>query len=388
MDFDKPVERRGTYCSKWDRAGVQYKIPEDGLPMWVADTDFEVPGFVLDAGRRLMDHGVFGYGYDARAYREAIGWWMETRHGWSVDPAAIFTNTGIVNAIGILIDTYTRPGDRIVVFSPVYHAFARVIRASGREVVNCPLAREGDRYVLDLAAAEAMMTGGEAMLLFCSPHNPVGRVWAPDELQAVADFARRHDLLLVSDEIHHDLVYPGRTHTPMTKMEGIGDRLVMLTATSKTFNLAGMSIGNTIIPDPELRRPFTARLKALSLENSTMGFAMVTAAYSAEGAEWVDALVAYLDGNRALFDAGIAAIPGLRSIPLEATYLAWVDFEDTGMTPDEFIPRVEQVAGIAANHGATFGPGGESFLRFNIGTQRARIEEAIDRLSGAFADLQ
>ena len=388
MDFDKLTERRGSHCLKWDQMTARYDVNGDALPMWVADMDFEAPEFVLDAGRRALDHGIVGYGYNAKSYREAISWWMETRHGWNVDPSAVFSTTGLVNAIGLLLDSFTRPGDGIVVFSPVYHAFGRVVRASGRELVEAPLALEGDRYILDLTAAEAALTGREKMLILCSPHNPGGRVWTKAELEAVAGFAQKHDLLLVSDEIHHDLVFPGSTHTPMTAIEGIEDRLVMLTAASKTFNIAGLAIGNTIIPDPALRKRFASRMQALHVEVSVISVAMTTAAYSPEGAAWVDALVAYLDGNRKLFDAGVSAIPGLRSIPLEATYLSWVDFSGTGMAEEEFIERVEKSAGIAANHGRTFGKGGDAFLRFNLGTQRARVEEAVERLTRAFADLQ
>lgn len=388
MDFDTIIDRRGTHSNKWDKVGRLYNVAGDCLPMWVADTDFRAPDFVLDAGRALIDHGVLGYGYDAEAYRRSIVWWMRERHDWNVDPGAIFTATGIVNAIALLLDAFTEPGDGVVIFTPVYHAFDRVIRSSGREVAGSELRRDGDRYVLDLQAAEAALTGREKVLLFCSPHNPVGRVWERQELEAVAEFARRHDLLLISDEIHHDIIFPGHRHIPMTAIDRAAERLVMLTAASKTFNLAGLHIGNAILPDPELRRRFARRMKALSIENSTLGFAMATAAYSPEGAAWVDALIRYLDGNRQAFDAGVNAIPGLRSIPLEATFLAWVDFSGTGMNPAEFIARVEQDAGIAANHGATFGAGGESFLRFNLGTQRARIDEAVERLSRAFADLQ
>ncbi len=389
MDFDKIIDRKGTHCNKWDDAGKHYDVPKDTcLPMWVADTDFRAPQNVLDAMQRMIDHGVFGYGGDDTSYRAAIDWWMTTRHAWPVKPEWIFTTTGLVNAIGICLDTYTDPGDGIVIFPPVYHAFARIIEAAGREVVNAPLARDSDRYMLDLDAAQAALTGREKMIVFCSPHNPVGRVWTREELEAVAAFTRRNDLLLISDEIHHDLVYPGHTHIPMAHIDGILDRLIMLTAVSKTFNTAGMHVGNVIIPDDTLRRPFAQKMKALSLATHTMGMEMVTACYSPEGAEWVDALVAYLDENRKLFDAGINAIPGLTSIPLESTYLAWVDFADTGMAQDEFIARVEKGAGIAANHGTTFGPGGETFLRFNLGTQRARIEDAVARLNKAFGDLQ
>jgi cystathionine beta-lyase len=211
-------------------------------------------------------------------------------------------------------------------------------------------------------------------------------VWERAELEAVAEFARRHDLLLISDEIHHDLVFPGSQHTSMATLDGILDRLIMVTAASKTFSLAGLRVGNVIIQDPDLRARFAARMKSLKQPISVLDMAMVRAAQSPEGGAWTDALVPYLDGNRRTFQEGLEAIPGLRMTPMEGTFLAWVDFSETGITREEFTARVERGAGIAASHGNTFGPGGENFLRFNIGTQRARIAEAIDRLSRAFAD--
>ena len=390
MNFDEIIDRRGTHCVKWDVMETLYGVsPDDGLAMWVADMDFRPPDCVQAAVRAMSDHGIYGYFGDDSAYRAAIRWWMETRHGWRVEPDWIFSTHGLVNGTAMCVDTWTKPGDGVVLFTPVYHAFARVIRAAGREVVECPMPVEDGRYVLDFDAWDARMTGRERMLVFCSPHNPGGRVWTADELRGVADFAARHDLILVSDEIHHDIVYPGHRHIPMSvAAPDITDRLVMMTATTKTFNIAGSHIGNVIVPDPKLRAEFGARMAALGISPNSFGLFMATAAYSPEGAAWVDALVTYLDGNRRVFDAGVNAIPGLRSMPLEATYLCWLDFSGTGMAREEFTRRVERDARIAANHGTTFGAGGESFLRFNIATPRARVEEAVARLQSAFGDLQ
>jgi cystathionine beta-lyase len=245
------------------------------------------------------------------------------------------------------------------------------------------------RQEMDFDAWDARMTGAERMLILCSPHNPGGRVWTAEELRGVAAFCARHDLILVSDEIHADLVYPGQRHVPMPlAAPEVVPRLLMMTATTKTFNIAGAHIGNVIIPDPGLRARFAARVLALGISPNAFGMHMATAACSPEGAEWVDALMAYLDGNRRLFDAGVNAIPGVRSTPLEATYLAWVDFAGTGMSAAEFTGRVEKGALICTNHGSSFGTGGETFLRFNIAMPRAQVAEAVERLQSAFADLQ
>ena len=390
MSFDEIIDRFGTHSVKWDMMEQIYGVPaEDGIAMWVADMDFRPPQCVADAIGKMQAQGVYGYYGDETAYNEAICWWMKTRHGWDVDPASIFTTHGLVNGTGMCVDSFTKPGDGVVLTTPVYHAFARVIKAAGREVVECPLALNDGRYEMDFDAWDAQMKGHETMFILCSPHNPGGRVWTREELQGVADFCKRHDLILVSDEIHHDLVYPGHTHIPMTKVdESILDRLVMMTATTKTFNIAGSHSGNVIIPDPTLRAKFGARMAAIGLSPNSFGLFMAEAAYSPEGAAWVDDLVTYLDGNRKILDAAIADIPGAASMPLEATYLSWVDFTDTGMAPGEFTKRVEKDARIAVNHGPTFGKGGENFLRFNIATPRARVEEAAKRLREAFADLQ
>lgn len=389
-DFDEHINRIGTHSVKWDMMEALYGVPaETGLPMWVADMDFRPPACVQGAVEAMAAHGVYGYFGDDRAYLAAICWWMKTRHGWEVDPAAIFTTHGLVNGTAMCVDTFTQPGDGVVLMTPVYHAFARVIKAAGRQVVECPLTVTDGLHRFDTAAWDARMTGAERMMILCSPHNPGGRVWTLEELQAIAAFCQKHDLILVADEIHHDLVYPGQKHIAMPlAAPQILDRLVMMTATTKTFNIAGSHSGNVIIPDPALRARFAARMAAMGISANSFGLMMATAAYSPEGAAWVDALMTYLDGNRQIFDAGVNAIPGLSSMPLQATYLAWVDFSGTGMAPAEFIERVEKGAGIAANHGASFGTGGEMYLRFNLATPRATVEAAVLRLQKAFADLQ
>ncbi len=390
MNFDEVINRRGTHSMKWDMMEAKYGVPADtGIPMWVADMDFRPPDCVTDALRAMTEHGVYGYFGDDSAHLEAIRWWMHERHLWEIEPEWIFTTNGLVNGTAMCVETWTQPGDGVVLFTPVYHAFARVIEAGGRRVVECPLREDDGRYVMDFDAYDGLMTGDERMVILCSPHNPGGRVWSEEELAGVAAFAARHDLILVSDEIHHDLVMPGLHHTVMARAApDCLDRLVMMTATTKTFNIAGAHVGNVIIPDDALRKAFARRMIALGISPNSFGLHMATAAYSADGAHWLDALTEYLDGNRAVFDEAVNATPGLRSMPLEATYLAWVDFSGTGMSREEFTARVERDAQIAVNHGPTFGAGGETFLRFNLATPRIVVGEAAARLEKAFADLQ
>ena len=389
MNFDEIIDRHGTHSAKWDKMEALYGVPaKDGIAMWVADMDFRPPECVQRALQGMLDHGIYGYYGGDESYRAAIRWWMQERHSWTVEADWIMTTHGLVNGTALCVDTWTEPGDGVVLFTPVYHAFAKVIRANGRRVVECPMVIRDGRYELDFDSYDALIDERTKMLVFCSPHNPGGRVWSRAELEAVAAFAKKHDLILVSDEIHHDLVMPGHRHVPMALIGGIEDRLVMMTASTKTFNIAGSHTGNVIIPDAGLREAFTGKMMALGLSPNSFGLAMAEAAYSPEGAEWVDALCGYLDGNRRIWDEGINAIPGLSSMALEATYLAWVDFAGTGMAREEFTRRVETEARIAANHGPTFGSGGESFMRFNLATPRSVVEQAVDRMREAFSDLQ
>ncbi|MFP7672001.1 MalY/PatB family protein [Marivita sp. S0852] len=388
--FNQPTDRRGRHSAKWDLLESKFDVPmEDGLSMWTADSDYPTAPCVLKALQDEIDHGVFGYFTDYSDYNAAIHWWMKERHGWTIDTDWILTSQGLGNAIALCIDVWTNPGDRVVTFNPVYHEFEHKIRRAGRAPVQCPLVRDGDRYSLDLDAAQHMLDGSEKMLIFCSPQNPSGRIWSADELRAVADFAARNDLILISDEIHNDFIYPGNSFVPFDVASPESrDRAIILTASSKTFNIAGQKTGNMIIPDPTLRSAMEKRLQSLDYSPNALGLKMVTAAYTPEGAAWVDAQIAHLAENKTTFDAGVSAIPGVYSMPLASTYLAWVDFSGTGMTFEEVSRRIRQDARIAPSPGPEFGPGGETFMRFNLATQKQRVEEAVRRLQDAFSDLQ
>ena len=390
MDFDEVIDRRGTHSSKWDTMEELYGVsPDSGLSMWVADMDFRAPKIIQEKLHGINSHGIYGYYGDYKEYNNSIKWWMKNRHNWEIDTSWIFTTHGLVNGTGLCIDAFTKPGDGIILFTPVYYQFSNLVEAARRKVVECPLKLIDNHYHFDFVAYERNLSGDEKMVILCSPHNPGGRVWTKNELQEVAKFAKKHDLVLVSDEIHHDLVYPNKSHTVMPIADpSVCDRLVMMTATTKTFNIAGAHSGNVIISNPNLRQKFSQRIKALGISPNSFGLFMATAAYSPEGAQWLDELLHYIDGNRVIFDREVNKIPGLSSMPLEGTYLAWVDFSGTGMEEEEFIYRVQEKAKIAVNHGSTFGTGGEKFLRFNLATPRTLVVEAAKRLKDAFSDLQ
>ncbi|MBQ1202419.1 MAG: PatB family C-S lyase, partial [Loktanella sp.] len=372
MSFNTPIDRRNTQSSKWDLMEQLFGVsPKDGLAMWTADSDYATAPCVLAALDDARDHGVFGYSIDGVAYTGAVTWWMQERHGWTVDPDWILSTQGLGNAIALSLQLWSEPGDAVAIFPPVYHEFAHKITRAGRVVTPCPLVQDGDRYILDLDDAQRRLTGTEKILIWCSPQNPSGRIWTAEELRAVARFARRNGMLLICDEIHHDLVYPVNAFIPMAvAAPDEVDNIVFLTAASKTFNIAGQRTGNMIVPDATLRAKVQGWQAMMDYKPSSLAVAMITAAYSPDGALWVDAQMQHLQNNRDLLDKGLAAIPGVRSMPLQSTYLAWVDFSGTGMDHAEVAARIRDDAKIAVSPGPAFGAGGEMFMRINFATQR------------------
>lgn len=386
--FDKVINRVGTHSSKWDTMQGEYGVSSgSGIAMWVADMDFQPPPAVNEVVRHAAEHGVHGYFGDDSDYRQALIGWMQRRHKWNVQPDWIINTNGLGNAIGTCLQAFSAIGDGVIVFSPVYHVFGRIVRANGRQLIESPLVQLGGRYHMDLQGLEARLTGNERILLFCSPHNPGGRVWTKGELIEVAAFCGKHNLLLISDEVHNDLVFAPAKHEVLAKaMPNISDRLVTLVATTKSFNIAGAMIGSIVAPDPELRSQLAKIADAAGTSFNRLGMLMTEAAWC-NGDAWLDSLLSYLLENRRIFEEGVNKIGGVTAMPIDATYLCWVDFSGTGMRKEDFIGRVERDAQIAANHGSTFGFGGDNFLRFNIACRRALVIEAVERLHKAFADL-
>lgn len=390
MDFDTILDQRAAFNGKWTMLPATLGPGHAaGLAMSVADGDYATAPVVQAAMERMVAHGCFPYGADWTGYAQAVADWQGRRHGWQVDPDWVVTVQGLGQGIALCFDTWTRPGDGIAYFTPVYHEFHDKTLRAERRPVPIPMALENGRYQLDFDAARAALDPGVKVLLFCAPQNPSGRVWSADEMRAVAEFAEAQGLLLVSDEVHADLVFDGHRHVPMDIAAPAQRALtVTLTSASKSFNLAGLRTGQVIIPDDTLRAAYRRRLRMLDYSPSTAGIAATKAAYTPEGEVWLRAQLAHLEGNRAVFDAGINAIPGLKSMPLESTFLAWVDFSGTGMSPEEIAARIRDDAKIAVSPGAGFGPGGELCNRFNIAMPRARITDAVARMQRAFGDLQ
>jgi cysteine-S-conjugate beta-lyase len=391
FDFDRVIERRGTHASKWDNmAKLSGITAPDAIPMWVADMDFAAPPGVTKALAEDVQRAVHGYYADTGSWAAALIEWMARRHSVRVDPAWVSPTPGVVSGLGLILQAASAPGDEVVVFPPAYHAFRRIIVSNERRILDAQLVLRQDRYEMDLDALQSRLTPRTKVVFLCSPHNPGGNAWSADELRALAELCTERDLILVSDEIHCDLVFAGAKHTPtITAAPEIMDRLITCVSATKTFNLAGAHVGACITSNPALKKKLDARIAASGLGSyNAFGMAATEAAWRS-GEPWLDALLPYLAKNRDLFDTGIeAAAPGARSMRLDATYLAWVDFSGTGLDAADVADRVAKRARIYASPGPQFGPGGDNWLRFNFATPRPILEKALARLDDAFQDLR
>lgn len=389
-NFDQKIDWRGRARVTWEAMEQAFGVaPDDGIPMWIADMDFEPAPFLLDAARDLADKGHLGYFTGLGSYCDAVAWWLSARHGHEVDPDWITVTAGLGNGIAMTLHALTEPGDEVIIFSPVYHEFRIKVQKAGRVPREFPLVRSETTFELDFDLYEQMLSGRERVVLFCSPHNPGGRIWTEAELAGLAAFCDRHDLILISDEVHHDIVFPGQSHTIMPHAAPqIRDRTILMTSASKVFNLAGLRTGNVIIEDDAMRDRLLRFMDSINLQPNIFGVKLCEAAFSPQGADWVDRLCAYLAGNARTFELAVAAIPGVTATRMQGTYLAWLDFAETGMQMEEVRRRVYDQARLCPTPGIDLGPGGETCLRFNLGAPRSTIEEAASRLADAFADLQ
>lgn len=383
-DFDRRIDRLGTASEKWEGMGPIYGR-DDLLPMWVADMDFAVPDVVATALAERAAHPVYGYTVYSGSVYAAVEGWLRERHGWAVERDWIRFSHGVVPGLGILVRAFTAPGDGVIIQPPVYSPFARLIERNDRVVVENPLVLEGGRYRMDLDDLRARARAGARVLILCSPHNPVGRVWTPEELRALDQVCREEGVLVLSDEVHGDLTYPGVVHTPYGSLGGgAARRAVILTAPSKTFNLAGLKTSVTVIADPALRERHDAVVEESILHfGNTFGLTALTAAYS-HGAEWLDALRQYLAGNLAFLEEYVAReLPEVAVIRPEGTYLVWMDFRRLGMDAETLAEVMRAEARVALNDGHTFGQGGAGFERMNIACPRSMLAEALARITAA-----
>jgi len=383
FNFDTPPDRRGTDSQKW-----QKYADRDVIPMWVADMDFEVSPAIVEALRERIGHGVFGYARPTRATVDAVLGALSTRYGWAVDPAWLVWLPGLVCGLNVAAQAYADPGDEVLSLSPVYPPFTSAPRNGGRKAVSVPL-RLGSpaRWEIDWEALERAVTPRTKLFIFCHPHNPVGRVWRRDELAGVAEFCARHNLVLLSDDIHCDLLLePGAVHTPFAVASPANaHRIVTFMAPSKAYNVPGMSTAFAVIADADLRARFARASAGIVAEAPALGFVACGAAYG-KGEPWRAALLAYLRANRDhLVDVVARELPGVQiEAPIEATYLAWLNVEKLGL-PNPV--KHFEAHGVGLSDGAPFGAAPGSHVRLNFGCSRSTLAEGLCRMRSAVRAL-
>ena len=383
-DFDTRLDRSDTGASKWESRTPAEKA-KGIIPMSVADMEFRTAPCIREAVIRAAEMGVYGYtNSDERFFRAVLNW-MSRRHGLSETAESLVCMSGVVPSLFTAVRAYTDPGDRVIIQPPVYYPFRSAIERNGREILESPLIEENGRYAMDFDSLERAASDPRTkLMLLCSPHNPVGRVWTKGELRRLADICLKNDVIVVSDEIHSDIVLEG-THTPFTMLgEDVRQRALVCTSTSKTFNLPGLQLCTLVIPDPELRRRFVDQMRVDGSGGvSYFGRVATIAAYE-DGAGWLDALLDYLRGNKAYFERFMAEFfPEAIVSPLEGTYLHWVNFRALGMQPEQLERFMRGKAELILDEGYIFGKEGEGYERFNIALPRAALEEALERLRKA-----
>lgn len=399
-DFDRMPERRGTASLKWDRAprpsGLD--LPEGVspcrmpiLPLWVADMDFPACPEVVRAIRERAEHPVYGYPERTQADYDAFIRWMRERNGWEIRREWILHTPGVVPALNFAVQAFSEPGDAVIIQPPVYGPFRQAVSLNGRVLAENPLVLNGGSWGMDIEGLDHLLAKAarnpsaprHSLLLLCSPHNPVGRVWTPPELNKLATVCARHGVIVVSDEIHSDLIAPGARFTPMTAG-------AVLSAPNKTFNIAGIATANVIIPDPDLRDRYRRRVESCGLEVPDLfGLVASRAAYE-QGGPWVDALNAHIAAQNAYLVARLAESPiPVGHFALEGTYLAWLDFRALGLDDEHLRALLIEGAGVWLDEGTKFGTGGSGFMRLNLACTRAVLEEALGRILrtlGEFAE--
>lgn len=385
--FDQLIDRRNSQSAKWDGAAEVFG-QEDLLPMWVADMDFRPPEAAIRAITARATHGIYGYERKPESLSEAVIDWLKIRHDWVIDSTWLDHSPGVVSGLVSAILALTDPGDRIVIQPPVYPPFYSVVEQNGRVVVTNPLVEANGNYVMNIPELEEIFRSGVKLMVFCSPHNPVGRVWTKKELLALGELIVNYGVTVLSDEIWADLAFHSHQHTPLASLSpGIAERTITFMAPSKTFNLAGLYMSNVIIPNQELRDRFCAQVQRLAQGHlNVFGIVAAEAAYR-EGKEWLDHLITYLEGNLHYVQEELAKItPKITIVQPEGTYVLWMDCRNLGIPAEELNQFFVRKAGIAFNDGLMFGPMGAGFQRMNIGCPRSLLQEAIERMSKALAD--
>ena len=379
-NFDIIIPREGTNCVKFDLRKT-YFGREEVIPMWVADMDFPVPPFVSKAVRKRAEHPVYGYSIIPESFYRAVIEWQNRRHGWEIRKDWMLFSPGVVTGLNVIVQALTDPGDKIIVQPPVYFPFFSSVEKNGRKLLYNQLVEKNGVYTIDFDDLENKMKAGARMLILCSPHNPVSRCWTRDELEWLGSKSLEYGVLVVSDEIHCDLVFEPHHHIPLaTLSEEIAQNTITCIAPSKTFNLAGLFTSSIIIANDSLRRRFKHAEEKIHLSANIFGITAAEAAYR-DGEEWLGELMTYLKSNAELVKDFLAVnLPEIAVSPIEATYMLWLDFRQLGFSAPDLKNRLIEKAGLGFVEGPSFGPGGNGFQRMNIACPRVTLESALKRI--------
>jgi len=388
-NFDEPAKREGTNCIKYDLREEIFGV-KDVIPMWVADMDFNTPEFIVKALQNRLNHEIYGYTFRPPEYFLSIIGWLKNRHNWEIEKEWISFCPGIVPALNFCTLAFTQSGDSIIVQPPVYFPFFSAIESHGRNLIYNRLKEVEGKWVMDYDSLIDSIDRKTKMIIISNPHNPVGRVWTREELNNLAEICLKNNIIILSDEIHCDLVLPGFTHTPVASLsEKIAEITITCIAPSKTFNLAGLSTSSVIISNPVLRKSYTRVVDNLHLGGGNIFGTIASIAAYSHGHQWLDALLDYIDHNIDFVeDYCRKMIPEILPVQPEATYMIWLDCRKFGMTGKELQNFFVKSAGIGMNEGSTFGPGGEGFMRMNVATTHETVTKAMEKIEKAVAGLR
>lgn len=383
-NFDKIIDRRGTNAIKVDALEPLYGNA-DLIPLWVADMDFETPPFITEALQNRIAHPIFGYPSEPPGYLPSIVNWLRGLHGWDISAEWLSYIPGIVTGIGLAVNVFTEPGDKVIIQPPVYHPFRIVPEANGRVIVNNPLKLVDGCYEMDFEQLETVMDDKCRLFILCNPHNPAGVVWSRDALIRLAEICSRRGILVISDEIHADMTLYGNKHIPFaTVSEPAAQNSITFGAPSKTFNIAGIVSSYAVVPNEDIRKKFFSWLSANGLNHANLFAPIVTEAAYTEGGEWLRQMLLYLEGNvDFVLEYLQAHIPAIKAMRPQASFLVWLDCRDLNLSHRKLVDLFVKRAGLALNDGELFGPGGKGFMRMNVGCPRSVLQKALEQLKQA-----
>jgi cystathionine beta-lyase len=387
-DFSSLPAREGTNCVKWDMRET-YFGKKDVLPLWVADMDFETPDFIFNRIKERLNHPVLGYTFRPESFNEAFINWAKKRYNWEINPKWMSFSPGVVAAVTLAVQGFTEPDDEVIVQPPVYFPFFTCVEGSGRKLIHNQLIEKKGRLCMDFEQLESLISPKTRMLIISNPHNPGGSAWTRQELEKLGEICAKHEIMVISDEIHSDLVFSPHKHVPFAKVVS-QDKVKSITcmAASKSFNLAGLSTSLVIVPDETILKKYNEMMQVTHINMGNIFGSIATESAYSEGWDWLEQLLSYLKGNRDFLQNVIEKkLRPLRMLVPEATYLAWIDFSKLGMSQDKLNHWLINEVKVAMNSGTMFGPGGEGFIRINFACPRSVLEDALQRLEESITKL-